>query len=213
MWTRVTFFLALVAFAALPVGQLAQDNQKKPVVTSWLETKEEKVPDGRTWKWTEKCYSDSRPAVRHGARIGLSSRGTLIEEVWFYEDKWHGPRRLWDMDSGRMTCDTQYVEGKPEGVQRNWWNNGKPQSDFYYHNNLLEGRATDWYENGNKERDGTYKEGKKEGVWTSWYENGQKSIEGTYESDKKVGTWTEWTKEGEVVSITEYKKTVGPKKD
>ena len=52
--------------------------------------------------------------------------------------------------NGQKKVETNYKDGKPNGL------------------------ITYWYENGQKEREGMYRDGEQVGIWNRWHENGQK---------------------------------------
>lgn len=58
--------------------------------------------------------------------------------------------------------------------------NGQKKSETNYIDGKQNGLFTSWYENGKKENEGNYKEGKQNGLFTTWYENGQKKSETNY---------------------------------
>ncbi len=86
-----------------------------------------------------------------------------------------------------------------------------------------EGVNTDYYENGKEKMKGSIKDGKREGLWQAWYENGNlwseaeyskginngKSVtyfesgkvryEGLYKEGKKVGDWKYYDEDGKLV--------------
>ncbi|MBL0047633.1 MAG: hypothetical protein IPP32_05975 [Bacteroidetes bacterium] len=86
-----------------------------------------------------------------------------------------------------------------------------------------EGVNTDYYENGKEKMKGTIKDGKREGLWQAWYENGNlwseaeyskgindgKSVtyfesgkvryEGLYKEGKKIRDWKYYDEDGKLV--------------
>ena len=64
-----------------------------------------------------------------------------------------------------------------------------------YKDGKKEGRETRWHENGKKRAELTYKDGQPEGLQTNWHENGQKSHEGTWKNWALVSV-TRWDEEG-----------------
>ena len=71
-----------------------------------------------------------------------------------------------------------YKDGKPDGLNLGWYENGKKQ----------------WEEN--------YKDGKEDGLVVAWHENGQKAMEGMVENGKEVSQKF-WNNKGESVNSFE----------
>ena len=94
---------------------------------------------------------------------------------------------------------TTRPNGKREGVDTHWFDNGQKSSEWTYKDDHAEGVWTEWYKNGQKRREGTLKDHKLEGVLTEWHDNGQKQSEVTYKNDKEDGVKTFWDDKGNVM--------------
>ena len=77
-------------------------------------------------------------------------------------------------DSGQVKGIGRFKEGKPDGLQ------------------------TAWHENGQKWNETTFKDGKEDGPFTEWHDNGQKAAEGTYKDGEGVFV-KYWNSKGEEV--------------
>lgn len=61
-----------------------------------------------------------------------------------------------------------------------------------------DGLNTEWYDNGQKKQQISFKSGVPEGTWTRWYDNGQKKKESQYESGEELAdSVKKWSRNGE----------------
>ena len=58
----------------------------------------------------------------------------------------------------------KYVNGKPEGVQKEWYENGQLENEWNYKDGKEEGVQKGWYKNGQLQYEYNYKDGKREGI-------------------------------------------------
>jgi antitoxin component YwqK of YwqJK toxin-antitoxin module len=90
---------------------------------------------------------------------------------------------IFNKDNVRIE-EKNYKNGKLEGKQYDWYENGKLKYDenykngqlkyeYNYKNEKLEGKQYEWYQNAQLEFESNYKDGKLEGKQYSWYENGE----------------------------------------
>ncbi len=61
-----------------------------------------------------------------------------------------------------------------------------------YKNGKKNGKEIFWYENGNKMMESFFVDNHEEGLWQQWYPNGQKKIEVNYIKGKYNGLWRQW---------------------
>ncbi len=108
-------------------------------------------------------------------------------------------------DSGQVKGLGQAKDGKPDGLQTHWYENGLKESEVTYKDGKMDGLFRRWHENGQKQSEGTYKDGKKDGLWTSGQDNGQKLSEGTYKDGKRDGLFTYWRDNGRKYAEVTYK--------
>ena len=62
--------------------------------------------------------------------------------------------------NGQKYSETNYKDGKKDGLDTNWYENGQKWSETNYKDGELEGLDTWWYENGQKRSEELYKDGK-----------------------------------------------------
>ncbi|SVB28109.1 uncharacterized protein METZ01_LOCUS180963, partial [marine metagenome] len=106
---------------------------------------------------------------------------------------------------GKKESEGTYKDGKKDGKQTGWYENGQKMYEGTYKDGKIDGLNTGWYENGQKKREGTLKDGKEDGNWSYWYENGEKKEEGTWKDGKRNGTWIFYDESGMEIRKTKYK--------
>jgi antitoxin component YwqK of YwqJK toxin-antitoxin module len=82
--------------------------------------------------------------------------------------------------------------------------NGQDASKNAYFNGKLEGKQEKWFENGAKMEFRFYKENRKVGLHEGWYANGQKRFEYFIENDIPIKTHREWYQNGQLYSLSNY---------
>ena len=94
-----------------------------------------------------------------------------------YEGRYVGGMRdgLWRvvrLDTGAVTWETTWSQGR--------WH----------------GRSTSYWKNGHKQHEGEHRNGLEDGVWRFWFENGTLAAEGRYDAGRKSGEWQYWDEDG-----------------
>ena len=75
--------------------------------------------------------------------------------------------------NGQKKSETNYKDGKQNGLSTSWYENGKKEYEENYEDGKQNGLFTNWYENGQKKNETNYLDGKVNGLYSLWYENGQ----------------------------------------
>jgi len=78
------------------------------------------------------------------------------------------------------------------------YENGQKKEETNYKDGKKDGVFTFWFENGQKKLEGKFKNGKDVGLWTGWHKNGQKGLEWNLKNGKEDGLLTIWDEEGNV---------------
>lgn len=84
---------------------------------------------------------------------------------------------------------------------------GKINSKYYKGeviNGKKEGLHRDWHSNGQLEEEVSYVDGKSQGLSRNWYSNGQLEAEGSYVNGKKEGIHIEWNSRGNITDKASY---------
>ncbi len=89
--------------------------------------------------------------------------------------------------------ETQYRQGKLDGVETAWMSTGEKNSERHYRNGLLHGTSTYWYRNGQVQSIQEYVDGQQVGTWTRFYENGVKA------EARSEGSYRRWYSSGQLM--------------
>jgi len=128
----------------------------------------------------------------------------LIPLISFTED-WTGEKEnIYLQDRNGIKYEVNSEVGFT-GKYVRYSDNGQKSYETNYKNGKENGLETLWYKNGQKSYEVNYKNSNKEGLMTGWHENGQKSYEGNFKNDNNVGLHTWWDKEGNVTISETYK--------
>ena len=100
--------------------------------------------------------------------------------------------------NGEIATESNYVDGRQEGVQRSYHYDGSLWIEEEQKNGRPTGFYREWYENGQLASQVEYANGREHGKYIGWFSNGQKSTEWTYEHGVLVHD-KQWNKDGEVV--------------
>ena len=106
--------------------------------------------------------------------------------------------------NGQKKSETNYIDGKQNGLFISWYENGRKENEENYEDGKQDGLATIWYENGQKKSETNYINGKVNGLYSLWYENGQKKTEINYKDGEVNGLFTWWYENGQKMSETNY---------
>lgn len=88
--------------------------------------------------------------------------------------------------SGQQRVETNYINGKLDGLSESWHENGKKASEVNYKDGKQDGLSVEFHENGKKWRKVNYKDGKPvEGSEKFWNSKGE-SVDSIKESFEKL---------------------------
>lgn len=79
-----------------------------------------------------------------------------------------------------------------------------------YWQGKLEGKQEQWYENGAAKEIRYYAANKKVGIHTGWWDNGNKKFSFEFENDLPINKHYEWYRSGKLYSLLEYSKEGQP---
>ncbi len=117
------------------------------------------------------------------------AKNLMVNGSW--EGKW-----IYYRDSlNSTTADTSapfyvlgiYKEGKPIGIKRGFYKNGKIEGKMPYRNGEENGKATVYYEDGKLMGEEPYTDGKINGIAKYYYENGKLKGEFPFANDTLIG--------------------------
>jgi antitoxin component YwqK of YwqJK toxin-antitoxin module len=110
--------------------------------------------------------------------------------------------------NGQKGIETQYKDGRYDGVLTSYHDNGAKGFEQHYANNEIHGADSGWFPNGKVSYTAHYRNGKKEGTWTHWYANANKHSETSYLNGQYDGRDTNWHENGQIRFVNDYKNGV-----
>jgi antitoxin component YwqK of YwqJK toxin-antitoxin module len=143
-----------------------------------------------------------------------------------------GPVKLFYPDSSTIKAEGRAVDGKPDGLWRSYFQDGKIMSAVTYQDGMANGIAMfyfdddkqttrvevtfeddkivgiyrEFYENGNRKAMLNFKNGLPNGDAEFYYDSGIIKIEGAYSDGMKQGKWKHFTETGELINKEKWKK-------
>ncbi len=143
-----------------------------------------------------------------------------------------GAAKIYYEDSTTIKAEGRVVDGKPDGLWRSYFEDGKIMSAITYKDGMANGIAMfyfdddkqttrveltfeddkivgtyrEFYENGNRKAMLIFKDGIKDGDAEFYYDSGVIKIEGQYKDDMKQGKWKHYTETGELINKEKWKK-------
>lgn len=91
---------------------------------------------------------------------------------------------------------------------KEYYENGKLQSEGFEKNGNLEGLYRSYYENGNVKTEAVFKDGKPEGSFKSYFENGKLEVEAFFSNGTPVGTLKEYDEKGKLKRTESITQTI-----
>ena len=96
-----------------------------------------------------------------------------------------------------------YQNNEPySGWAKGMYDSGQPKGLGQFKDGKQDGLEMRWQENGQKSYEATYKDGELDGLRTRWHENGQKKSETTFKDGKELSA-KYWNRKGEEVETRE----------
>lgn len=105
---------------------------------------------------------------------------------------------------GTQSAIFNYVEGKLNGLQLYFDENGALIAEENWFDDLQNDSTKNYYPGGNLKRKGILKEGLYEGVWIYYHENGHKAQVGAYVNGLPEGVWTFYHENGQISQTGSY---------
>ncbi len=143
-----------------------------------------------------------------------------------------GPYKVYYADSTTIKAEGRLLDGKPVGLWRSYFEDGKIMSAVTYTDGMANGIAMfyfdldkqttrveltfeddkivdvyrEFYENGNRKAMLKFERGLPDGDAEFYYDSGVLKIEGQYKQGVKQGKWKHFTETGELVDKEKWKK-------
>lgn len=110
----------------------------------------------------------------------------------------------YDDESYKMKLE--YVDGRKDGVEKQWHLNGKLSQSRFYSKGIKTGNHIGWWEDGTKKFEYYFNEkGEYEGSRKDWYSNGQLVRDFNYSNGKEIGSQRMWADNGKIRANYEVK--------
>jgi antitoxin component YwqK of YwqJK toxin-antitoxin module len=110
----------------------------------------------------------------------------LVAEWTYKKGKPEGLSKTY-FENGRLNEVCPYKDGKKNGLLRRYREYGILIGEYHYKNGMLDGLSTEYDENEQLQWKAFYKNGVPDGLWNSYYENGRLKEESTYRDGKLTG--------------------------
>jgi antitoxin component YwqK of YwqJK toxin-antitoxin module len=94
---------------------------------------------------------------------------------------------------------SQVAPMEEEGLNTDYYDNGKERMKGIIKNGKREGLWQAWYENGNLWSEAEYRNGINHGKTITYFENGKIRYEGKFEEGNKIGVWKYYDDSGNLV--------------
>ena len=89
-------------------------------------------------------------------------------------------------DNGQLYEETNYKDGKLDGLAKRWYDNGLIQYEWNFKDNFYDGLSKEWYKNNQLRYETNYKDGLKDGLSKHWHDNGLLDYTWHYKNGKRI---------------------------
>lgn len=129
---------------------------------------------------------------------------TPLSETEYSDGKKNGLFRQY-YDNGKIQEETWFRDDKKDGMSR--WNNkvGQKMAEYNYLTGNFEGIQKTFYENDTLQSINNYQANQLNGESVEYYRNGKVKLSGKYVDGNKEGAWTEFDELGKVKKVIRYK--------
>jgi antitoxin component YwqK of YwqJK toxin-antitoxin module len=140
--------------------------------------------------------------IIQGDTVNMTDANGLRQGRWLVTNK---TKKLPGYGPDQLIEETNYKDGKKEGIKKQYYADGKLKSEVPYQNNIPKGNSRTYYPNGNLSEEGTWKNGGWDGVYKYYYENGKLSYEWNFVNGKREGEQKYYFPNGKLNYIGNWK--------
>ncbi|MCK5689996.1 hypothetical protein KAI87_12040, partial [Myxococcota bacterium] len=97
-----------------------------------------------------------------------------------------GEQVLTTHSNGQKASEAYTVDGKKEGLEQEWYDDGTLKAERNYKNGELNGKSTEYFPTGTEKRKGSYANAKRDGEWVELDETGNALMRQLYNNGEKV---------------------------
>lgn len=154
-----------------------------------------------------KLEASVKDNVLHGSYVEYFENGKKKTVGSYAYGEKSGKWEYYCNSNNDQICREQFFsDGRLEGVEKYWYDNGKLKSESAYANKRKNGKTKWWYKNGQLSLEADYKNGVfVDGEYKRWAANGELILEEHLEKNVPVGLWFEYDGDGSRVD-TGYEK-------
>lgn len=128
--------------------------------------------------WFENGTVNRKATYKNGQPDGTwevrREDGTLAAKRSFVDGQRHGEWITFDKTGEQPVAEQHFDKGKPDGVWKLWYPNGKLRQQHAFKQGKREGVSTEWTEKGDKRAEVTYVDNQLEGPAAFWGPDGKK---------------------------------------
>lgn len=144
--------------------------------------------------------------IKNGTQLFFfDSTGQVNSEETYFNGKLNGPKKEFNRN-GDTLLFMNFLNDIRDGIQREYYVDGKPASIISYKNGLLDGPHLTFNKEGKVEVSLNYKEGKKHGLNKYFYSNGKDAGVEHWNLGQKDGEFIVYNEAGIVITKSNFKK-------
>ena len=107
--------------------------------------------------------------------------------------------------NGQLMYEHNYKDGKEDGLGRMWYDNGQLLYEYNYKDGRDDGLHRLWHKDGQLCSESNYKDGEYDGLYRQWYENGQLNRKSNFKDGKRDGWSKKWYDNGQLKYEVNFK--------
>lgn len=148
-------------------------------------------------------FSDSQTfEIVKGDTINYTDKNSLRQGLWLITNK---AKNLPDFGPDQLVEEVHYVDGKKEGMRKQYFPSGKLKSEVIFSKNIPFGYSKIYYPNGNISEEGVWKSGSWDGVYKYYYDDGKLCYQWIFKDGKRDGEQRYFHPNGELNYIGIWK--------
>lgn len=121
-----------------------------------------------------------------------------LKGQWFYKQEPFNGYAVLRYKNDSLSEKTSFYNGKREGEDFKYFDNGAIKRKAYYANNKLQRKKINYLEDGTVISESNYVDGKLDGVQKIWFSNGQLAKRTNFKEGKEEGLQQAWLQNGKI---------------
>lgn len=148
------------------------------------------------WATEELTPRGDRPVGAEGLSLTIHSDGRLLAATQFEDGQQHGYAEQYDLATGKLVYQAEFMHGKQIGVAFWFYTSGKVRRERHEPDNDGVAQQITYFADGTKESEGGYLGTRKHGPWKTYFPNGKLQDDGAYDNGREVGVWKYYNEDG-----------------